>query len=100
MKRIFMTAIAAATFGSAAYAMETATVDVMTRSEPVTVQVFERDRGINGTDMISATAGIASMVDAGLILEPRDQAIAEDGEVTVYSFASTSNNSAETFARR
>lgn len=101
MKRIILTAIAAATFGSTAYAMETATVDtMMTRSEPVTVQVFERDRGINGTDMISATAGIASMVDADLILEPRDQAIAENGEVTVYSFASTSNNSAVTFSRR
>ncbi len=101
MKRIIMTAIAAATLGSAAYAMETATVDtLMSRSEPTTVTVFERDRGINGSDMIVATAGVPSMLDAGLILEPRDQAIAEDGQVTVYSFTSSSDNSTVSFPRR
>lgn len=101
MKRIIITAIAAATVSSTAYAMDTATVDTLTsRSEPTTVAVFERDRGINGNDTIFATAGVPSMVNAGLILEPRDQAIAEDGQVTVYSFASPSDNSAASFPRR
>lgn len=100
MKRIIMTAIAAATFGSAAYATEATTDTLMTRSEPATITVFERDRGISGSDTTTATAGVASMVDADLILLPRDQAIAEDGQVTVYSFASSPNNSAVSFGVR
>lgn len=100
MKRIIMTAIAAATFGSAAYATPASTDTLMTRSEPATVTVFERDRGINGSDTATVTAGAPSMVNAGLILVPRDQAIAENGQVTVYSFASTSDNSAVTFSPR
>jgi len=101
MKRILMTAIAAATFGSAAYAADVATTGtLMTRSEPATVTVFERDRGINGSDTATATAGAPTQVDADLYLEPRDQAIAENGQVTVYSFASSADNSAVTFGPR
>ncbi|MFU8864426.1 MAG: hypothetical protein ACNA7O_10960 [Rhodobacterales bacterium] len=100
MKRIIMTAIAAATFGSAAYATPATTDTLMTRSEPATVTVFERDRGINGSDTATATAGAPSMVDAELYLEPRDQAIAENGQVTVYTFASAPDNSAVTFGPR
>lgn len=96
MNRIIMTAIAAATFGSVAYATDT----LATRSEPASVTVFERDRGISGSDTIAATAGTPSMVDAGLILEPREQAIAEDGQVTVYSFDAPADNSAVTFSPR
>lgn len=99
MNRIILTAIAAATFGSVAIA-DTAADTLMTRSEPATVTVFERDRGISGSDTIAATAGTPSMVDAGLILEPREQAIANDGQVTVYSFASPADNSAVTFGPR
>jgi hypothetical protein len=99
MNRFIMTAIAAATFGSVAVA-EPAADTLMTRSEPATVTVFERDRGISGSDTIAATAGTAISVDAGLILEPRDQAIAEDGQVTVYSFAAPADNSAVTFSPR
>jgi hypothetical protein len=99
MNRILMTAIAAATFGTVAMA-DTAADTLMTRSEPASVTVFERDRGISGTDTIAATAGAPAMVDAGLILDPRDQAIAVDGEVTVYSFASPADNSSVTFGVR
>lgn len=101
MNRIIMTAIAAATFGSVAYAGDMAANDTLgTRSEPASVTVFERDRGISGSDTIAATAGTPSMVDAGLILEPREQAIAEDGQVTVYSFDAPADNSAVTFSPR
>jgi hypothetical protein len=101
MNRIIMTAIAAATFGSVAYAGDMAANDTLaTRSEPASVTVFERDRGISGSDTIAATAGVPSMVDAGLVLEPREQAIAEDGQVTVYSFAAPADNSAVTFSPR
>lgn len=62
--------------------------------------VFERDRGINGGDTATATAGAPSMVDADRILVPRDQALAENGQVTVYSFASSPDNSAVTFGPR
>lgn len=101
MNRFIMTAIAAATVSTAAYAGEMASSDTLaTRTEPASVTVFERDRGISGSDAIAATAGAPSMVDAGLILEPREQAIAEDGQVTVYSFAAPADNSAVTFAPR
>lgn len=101
MNRIIMTAIAAATFSTAAYAGEMASSDTLaTRAEPATVTVFERDRGISDSDTIAATAGVPSMVDAGLILEPREQAIAVDGQVTVYSFAAPADNSAVTFSPR
>ncbi|MDP5336846.1 MAG: hypothetical protein NWT12_08860 [Paracoccaceae bacterium] len=102
MNRIIMTAIAAATFSTAAYAGDMASGNdtLGTRAEAATVTVFERDRGISGSDMISATAGAELMVDADLILAPRDQAIAEDGQVTVYSFNAPANNSAVTFATR
>lgn len=92
MNRILMTAIAAATFGTVAVA-DTAADNLMTRSEPATVTVFERDRGISGSDTIAATAGVAVQVEADQFLEPRDQAIAEDGQVTVYSFAAPADNS-------
>jgi hypothetical protein len=102
MNRIILTAIAAATLSTAAYAgdMASASDTLTTRSEPATVTVFERDRGISGSDMIEATSGVAAMVDADQILAPRDLAIAEDGQVTVYSFATTADNSAVTFAPR
>ncbi|MFD1195415.1 hypothetical protein ACFQ3C_12100 [Seohaeicola saemankumensis] len=102
MNRIIMTAIAAATFGTVAYAgdMVSSNDTLGTRTEAASVIVFERDRGISGSDMISATAGTERMVDAGLILEPRDLAIAENGQVTVYSFNAPANNSAVTFAPR
>ena len=101
MNRMIMTAIAAATFGSVAYAGEIAATDtLMTRSEPATVTVFERDRGITGSNVIAATAGTPLRVDAGLVLDTRDQAIADNGQVTVYSFASTPDNSAVTFSPR
>ncbi|MFU8881322.1 MAG: hypothetical protein ACNA7Q_03070 [Rhodobacterales bacterium] len=94
MNRIIMTAIAAATFGTVAYASESATTDtLMTRSEPAFVTVFERDRSIFGSEVISATAGAPSMVDAGLILDPRDQGVAVNGQVTVYSFPSLRGDS-------
>jgi hypothetical protein len=99
MNRILMTAIAAATFGTVAVA-DTAADNLMTRSEPATVTVFERDRGISGSETIAATAGTPTTVDAGLILEPREQAIANDGQVTVYSFAAPADNSAVTFSPR
>lgn len=99
MNRIIMTAIAAATFGTVAYAGDMNDT-LATRSEPASVTVFERDRGISGSDMIAATAGAELMVDAGLILEPRERAIAENGEVTVYSFNAPADNSAVTFAPR
>ena len=72
----------------------------MTRSEPATVTLFERDRGLSDTDMISATAGAPSMVDADQILVPRDQGIAVDGQVTVYTFASNNDESAVVFSPR
>jgi hypothetical protein len=102
MNRIIMTAIAAATFGTVAYAGDIASSNdtLGTRAEAATVTVFERDRGISGSDMIAATAGTELMVDAALILEPRERAIAEDGQVTVYSFNAPANNSAVTFAPR
>ncbi len=101
MTRIIMTAIAAVTLGTAAYATDVANTDtLMTRSEPATVTLFERDRGLSDSDVISATAGAPSMVDAGLILEPRDQAIAVDGQVTVYTFASNNDDSAVVFSPR
>ncbi len=89
MNRIIMTAIAAATFGSVAYADQSATADtLMTRSEPASVTVFERDRSVFGSDVVAGTSGAPSMVDAGLILDPRDQGVAVNGQVTVYSFPS------------
>lgn len=102
MNRIIMTAIAAATFGTVAYAGDVASSSdtLMTRAEPASVTVFERDRGISGSDTIAATAGAASLVDADQILAPRDQAIAVDGQVTVYSFATTADKSAVTFSPR
>lgn len=101
MNRIIMTAIAAATLSTAAYAGNVTASDTLaTRAEPASVTVFERDRGISGSDTIAATAGAPSLVDAGLILELRDQAIAEDGQVTVYSFAAPADNSAVTFSPR
>jgi hypothetical protein len=101
MNRIIMTAIAAATLSTAAYAGNVTASDTLaTRSEPASVIVFERDRGISGSDTIEATAGTPLMVDAGLILEQRDLAIAEDGQVTVYSFAAPADNSTEIFSPR
>lgn len=102
MNRIILTAIVAATFGSVAYAGDVAASSdtLTTRAEPASVTVFERDRGISGSDTIAATAGAASLVDADSILQTRDLAIAEDGQVTVYSFATTADNSAVTFSPR
>jgi hypothetical protein len=102
MNRIILTAIAAATISTAAYAgdMAASSDTLTTRSEPATVTVVERDRGISGSDMIAANAGVASVVDADNILTPRESAIAEDGQVTVYSFATTTDNSAVTFSPR
>lgn len=101
MKRILMIAIAAATFGSVAYASQTTPAGtLMTRSEPATVIVFERDRGIYGSEIIAPTTGAPSLVASGLILTPREQAIAVDGQVTVYSFGSTPGNKTMTFSPR
>ena len=102
MNRIIMTAIAAAAFGSVAYADQASVAadTLMTRSEPATVTLFGPDRGLSGSDTIEATAGVAALVDARGFLEPRDQAVAVDGQVTVYTFASSADNSAVTFAPR
>lgn len=93
MTRILMTAIAAATLGTAAFATEVTTSNdtLMTRSEPATVTLFERDRGISETGFVVGTAGTEVTVDAGRILEPRDQAIAVDGQATAYTFQSNND---------
>ncbi|MCD1624764.1 MAG: hypothetical protein ACU0B7_10875 [Paracoccaceae bacterium] len=101
MNRIIMTAIAAATFGTAAYAGDMVADDTLaTRSEPASVIVFQQDRGISDSDTIAATAGVPLTVDASLIINPGREAIAEDGEVTVYSFNAPTDNSAVTFSPR
>lgn len=100
MNRIIMTAIAAATFGSAAYATTATTDTLMTRSEPATITVFERDSGINGSQLAFANAGTPMQVDADLYLGPRDQALAEDGQITVYTFTSAPDNNAVAFSPR
>ena len=75
MNRIIMTAIAAATFSTAAYAGDMASGNdtLGTRAEAATVTVFERDRGISGSDMISAlrstsTDGAFPMISGGSIV--------------------------------
>lgn len=101
MKRIIMTAIAAATFAPLAYASQPASAEaLMTRSEPATVTVFERDRGINRSGTAAATTGMPSLVDAALILTPRERAIAVDGQVVVHSFGASRSTNPETFSPR
>lgn len=101
MKRIVLTAIAAATFGSVAYAGQSgSTGTLMTRSEPATVTVFERDRGIHRSDTIQVNSGVRSLVDAGQILTPRERAIAVEGQIVVYTFGASRGNSAEVFSPR
>lgn len=93
MTRILITAIAAATLGTAAFASDVATSNdtLMTRSEPATVTLHERDRGISETGFVVGTGGVAVSVDADRYLEPNEQAIASDGEVTAYTFPSNNN---------
>jgi len=91
MKRLLMTTTAAtaaiATFGSIALADDMASANPLTtRSEPAFVTLDQRDRGINGLATITATAGSPMLVDAGQILSPNEQAIASNGQVTVYVF--------------
>jgi hypothetical protein len=91
MKRLFMTTTAATmlcvTFGPNAFADGMAYANPLaTRSEPGFVRVDERDRGINGLATITATTGSPMLVDAGQILSPNEQAIANEGQVMVYIF--------------
>jgi len=101
MKRVIMTAVTAAMFGSIAIADGSAPDKAIgTRSEPAFVHVDERDRGINGLGTISATAGFPLLVQADRILTPDAQAIAINGKVTVYVFGRHFGQSDHTFPQR
>ncbi len=99
MKRIVLTVLAAATFGSMAYAGPNAGT-LMTRAEPASVTVFERDSGIYGRDSIQVSSGDRALVRADKILTPRERAIAVDGQIAVYSFGTSRQNNPAVFSPR
>jgi hypothetical protein len=101
MKRLIMTSVAAALFGTFAIADETPSDRAIgTRSEPAFVTVDERDRGINGQQTIAATAGLPLLVDADRILSTSEKAIATNGKVTVYVFSRVPGPRDDTFPQR
>lgn len=89
MKRLLLTALTVATFGTMATAADAAYASGTKASHGgwYTVEVYERDRGIaDGQDEIAATAGHPVRYEAEALLDPRDQAIARDGKAYAYKF--------------
>lgn len=99
MKTIILTALAAAVLGTSAIADVSGT-SLSSRAAPSDVVVFERDKGVYGAATARSTVGILSLVDADRVLLPREQAIATDGKVAVYSFAAPARSDALSFPRR
>lgn len=85
MKNSILIALAAAVLGTSAYAGGNDSI-LSSRAAPNDVVVFERDKGVYGASSIAVNSGVASLVDASRILLPREQAIATNGKVVVYSF--------------
>jgi hypothetical protein len=99
MKTIILTALAAVVLGTSAHA-EMNKDTLSSRLTSSDVVVFERDKGVYGAATTRVNSGTASMVDAARILLPREQAIATDGQVTVYSFNGRSADTDGSFPRR
>ena len=99
MKATILTALAAVVLGTSAYAGVTENA-LSSRAPSGDVVVFERDKGIYGAATIRVNNGTASYVDASKVLLPREQAIATDGQVVVYSFGGRDQTNGASFPRR
>ena len=101
MKTSILAALAAVVLGTSAYA-DVNDSTLSSRATPSDIVVFERDKGVYGASSTAVQSGAASLVDASRILLPREQAIATNGKVVVYSFNTTSSDrdTGKSFPRR
>ncbi|MDP5333404.1 MAG: hypothetical protein NWR54_00230 [Paracoccaceae bacterium] len=91
MKTSILTALAAVVLGTSAYA-DVNDGTLSSRATPSDIVVFERDKGVYGAATTTAKSAAASLVDASKVLLPREQAIATNGKVAVYSFNTKSSD--------
>jgi hypothetical protein len=99
MKAIILTALTAAVLGTSAYA-DMSKDTLSSRLTSSDVVVFERDKGVHGAATTRVNSGVATLVDANTVLLPREQAIATDGKVAVYTFNGRSADAGGSFPRR
>ena len=101
MKTSILTALAAVVLGTSAYADGNESI-LSSVAAPSDIVVFERDKGAYISSTVKVQSGTARLVDASQILLPREQAIATNGKVVVYSFNTTASgaDSNGSFPRR